>query len=452
MSDIDSAGSRTQRGHTAANAPAAPTGAVFTDRAGRRYQIGARFGRSGNVYEATCAQLGERIVVKVFAGATRVDDFAVEGFTRDLASAAALNHPYIGRALATGRLENGTPFVVMERPRGETLEELLERRSNLPLPEAHALLGGVISALAVAHATGLVHGALGADQIFVVDGDPGATRLVGFGERHLMQRPRARDAQAPGQEMEPHDDQVAFAAIAHQMFSGMKPIALGPSGQHKEGLARTAPARAARFAAVGLPRGSTPRKAGAGSLVKTADDSMSRQFFEEGDRLFNEPAEDAAGPQEQDEVEMRLRIPRRRSAPVVWTLVIVGAIAAALVGGWSSVRQPLLAALSRAEAGIGSQRGPSDSLAPPSPPVPARQPANAAPASPAAAAAPEVAAAPAEQGPSPVPAEVPAAPVRPSRAGTAEARVSFPPSRSPPPSALRGYVWSPSEHRLVRAR
>jgi hypothetical protein len=448
MSDIDSASSRTQRGHTAPNAPAAAASVVCTDRAGKRYQLGARFGRSGNVYEAACPQLAERIVVKVFAGATRVDDFAMEGFARDLASAAALNHPYIGRALGMGRLEDGTPFVVMERPRGETLEEQIERRTNLPLPEAHALLGGVISALSVAHATGLVHGALGADDIFVVDGDPSATRLVGFGERHLMQRPRARDAQAPGHDLEPHDDQVALAAIAHQMFSGMKPIALGSSGQQKEGPARWATARPIRFGAVGLPRGSTPRKAGAGSLVKTADDSMTRQFFEEGDRLFNEHAEDPADAQAHDEPQTRLRIPRRRGAAVAWTLAIVGAMAALLVGGWSSVRKPLLAALSRGEAAIGAERSPVDNIAAPSQSVPTRQPASTAPASPPVAAAPAVAFAPALQRPATAPSEIATPAVSPARAPAAGPRAST----HPPPSPLRGYVWSPAEHRLVPSR
>jgi hypothetical protein len=132
--------------------------------------------------------------VKVFPGAAGASERALSACARDVSRAAALEHPNIGRALAVGRLEDGTPFITMERQRGETLKELLDRRGSLPLAEVRAVVLGVTAALSAAHAEGLAHGDLRPENVFLVDGDVSSIKLLNFGARHLLRRARWRGA------------------------------------------------------------------------------------------------------------------------------------------------------------------------------------------------------------------------------------------------------------------
>jgi serine/threonine protein kinase len=158
--------------------------------------------------------------VKVFPGAAGASERALSACARDVSRAAALEHPNIGRALAVGRLEDGTPFITMERQRGETLKELLDRRGSLPLAEVRAVVLGVTAALSAAHAEGLAHGDLRPENVFLVDGDVSSIKLLNFGARHLLRRARWRGARSARGAFSPLDDQRALAALARTMLSG----------------------------------------------------------------------------------------------------------------------------------------------------------------------------------------------------------------------------------------
>jgi serine/threonine protein kinase len=156
--------------------------------------------------------------VKVFPDAARASERALSACARDVSLAAALEHPNIGRALSVGRLEDGTPFITMERQRGETLKELLDRRGCLNLAEARAVVLGVTAALSAAHAAGLAHGALRPENVFLVDGDVASIKLLNFGARHLQQERWRRARSRRG--FSPLDDQRALMALARTMLSG----------------------------------------------------------------------------------------------------------------------------------------------------------------------------------------------------------------------------------------
>src|ERR1043165_3124512 len=86
--------------------------------------IGARVGQSGQVYETDGAG---GLVVKLFTWATGLPEEAVQNFTRDASMVANLRHPHVAQVVDAGVLGDGTPFVVMERLAGTTLEEAMER-------------------------------------------------------------------------------------------------------------------------------------------------------------------------------------------------------------------------------------------------------------------------------------------------------------------------------------
>ena len=315
-----------------------------TDQGARTYQVGARIGESGDVYEATSPQLAEPIAIKVFPRAARIDGLAMSAFSREVALAAGLNHPNVARTLGAGMLEGGAPFVAMERLRGETLKELLERRSTLTMNEAHAVLGGVTAALSAAHLAGLVHGALRPESIFIVEGDLSSVKLLDFGARRLLRGRPSRKAQAELDSVGPLDDQDALASLAQRMLSGPQPDTDDPAAKRPTG-----------------PPG--PRKGGARARAKpSSNDAVSAQFFEEGERLSDEAAAAHEGLS-----STSLVIPRQRGPMLAWTLGTAAAIAALLVGGWSTVWRPLLAARPAATFAARSNEAAATSMGPAKP-------------------------------------------------------------------------------------
>lgn len=159
-------------------------------------------------------------IVKLFPGAARVSGRALSACAREVSLAARLDHPNIGRGLGVGRLDDGTPFIATERLRGETLKELLARRGRLGVAEARAVVVGVTAGLSAAHAAGLAHGTLHAENVFLVDGEVASIKLLNFGARHLSKRgrwPRARFARGA---FCPLDDQRAVKLLARTMLSG----------------------------------------------------------------------------------------------------------------------------------------------------------------------------------------------------------------------------------------
>ena len=88
--------------------------------------IGARVGRSGQVFEADGRTgLGGR-VVKLFTWAAGLPAQVVQDFTREAMTVADLRHPHVAQVLDAGTFGDGTPFVVMERLAGMTLDEAIE--------------------------------------------------------------------------------------------------------------------------------------------------------------------------------------------------------------------------------------------------------------------------------------------------------------------------------------
>jgi len=121
-------------------------------------------GACGIVYRGTDVELERAVAVKVLkpseAGAG-----ARERFEREARLTARVEHPNVVRILAAGDHE-GRPFYVMP---------LLEGRppaGPMPSRDACALVAKLASALAAAHARGVVHRDLKPGNVLVCDGEP----------------------------------------------------------------------------------------------------------------------------------------------------------------------------------------------------------------------------------------------------------------------------------------
>jgi eukaryotic-like serine/threonine-protein kinase len=113
-------------------------------------------GAMATVDLAQDVELDRPVALKRLAENLARDDDLRRRFVREARLAARLAHPNVVRVFDVGE-DGGRPFIAMEYVEGETLAELVARRGPLPPAEAATLGVQVCTALAAAHAAGLVH-------------------------------------------------------------------------------------------------------------------------------------------------------------------------------------------------------------------------------------------------------------------------------------------------------
>jgi serine/threonine protein kinase/tetratricopeptide (TPR) repeat protein len=158
-------------------------------------QIGA--GGMGDVYRALDTRLEREVALKLISDSflaaeqgagspapgtphSRVH-LSHERFLREARAAATLNHPNICAIHDVGEQE-GQPYLVMELLRGETLKQYLTHHT-LSATELLALGQQATSALAAAHAKGIVHRDIKPANLFIVESgrDRKQLKILDFG-------------------------------------------------------------------------------------------------------------------------------------------------------------------------------------------------------------------------------------------------------------------------------
>ena len=114
-------------------------------------------GGFGAVYLAEQKGLGREAVVKVPHLRHRASPAMVERFMREARLASRLDHPYAAHVYAFGAEPDGLLWIAMERVRGTTLSELLERQTRIPLERLVPLLDRLCEVVQSAHEMGIVH-------------------------------------------------------------------------------------------------------------------------------------------------------------------------------------------------------------------------------------------------------------------------------------------------------
>ena len=322
--------------------------------------IGARVGRSGQVFETDGRAGAGGLVVKLFTWAAGLPAQVVQDFTREAMRVADLHHPHVAQVLDVGTLGDGTPFVVMERLAGMTLDEAVSGRT-LPLTEVLPILRGVGSALCAAHAAGVPHGQLRADNVFIADlatYGPGCPKLLDFGVARLVTRPHAigGGAHELGRRAGERADQLALATLAWRLL-GATPApaiqrvlirAMSPDPSQRFGSV-TALVEALEEAALNaaIPGSTTnvaaarPPQGAPTPALASPPSSLTQQFFAEGEQLEIQHAAgqttDAGAVAERDEegpleTAAAPRVPRSRAQMTAAALLALGSVA---LIGWT---------------------------------------------------------------------------------------------------------------------
>jgi len=203
--------------------------------------VGERLGRGGmgTVYAVTHEEIGKRAALKV------LHDFLATGATVERIKLEArvvnrVNHPNIVDIFETGSLEDGRPYIVMERLDGVCLGQLAYESKVMP-DRVVELLIQICHALIAAHGAGVIHRDLKLDNVFLIPGDEGGVervKLLDWGiakdvasdahctiDGQLVGTPQyLSPEQARGAELTPATDVYSLGVMAFELFLEQLPF------------------------------------------------------------------------------------------------------------------------------------------------------------------------------------------------------------------------------------
>ncbi len=204
-------------------------------------------GGMGTVWAATHTVTRRSVAMKFLKDSMRHRRDLRERFLREAAAASALKHPNVVEIIDVFDFAEGSPVMVMELLRGETLGAKLLRDERLSMEETAALLLPIVSAVGEAHALGIVHRDLKPDNLFLLEGtaEP-RVKVLDFGiaklsaERYLQEGPSPlltesgsmlgtpcymAPEQASGESPVDHRADIwSLGVILYECLSGVRPI------------------------------------------------------------------------------------------------------------------------------------------------------------------------------------------------------------------------------------
>ncbi len=143
--------------------------------------IGA--GGMGVVVAVRHRELNELYAMKFMLPAALVNPQAVERFVREARAAARLKSEHVASVTDVGRLETGSPYMVMEHLTGKDLEKILEESGPIGTVTAATYVMQACDAIAEAHDAGIVHRDLKPANLFLTKRPSGSpcVKVLDFG-------------------------------------------------------------------------------------------------------------------------------------------------------------------------------------------------------------------------------------------------------------------------------
>jgi serine/threonine protein kinase len=134
-------------------------------------------GGMGEVYRARDTRLGREVAIKVLPEPVVADADRLRRFEQEIRAVGALNHPHILTVFDVGT-QDGAPYVVTELLEGETLRDVLVRRT--PATRQVVTWGmQAAQALSAAHRKGIVHRDVKPENLFLTS--DGRIKILDFG-------------------------------------------------------------------------------------------------------------------------------------------------------------------------------------------------------------------------------------------------------------------------------
>jgi eukaryotic-like serine/threonine-protein kinase len=197
-------------------------------------------GGMGSVYAVTHDGIGKRAALKVMHRRL-ITSSSAERILQEARVVNQVGHPNIVDIFETGTLEDGRPYIVMERLEGMPLSYRADEGKILP-DQVIGILLQVCDALIAAHAANIVHRDLKLDNVFLIDNpdDPsqpkvklldwGIAKIISADVRHtiegqLVGTPQyLAPEQARGAAVSPQTDVYSLGVMAYELFLEQLPF------------------------------------------------------------------------------------------------------------------------------------------------------------------------------------------------------------------------------------
>ncbi len=208
------------------------------------YEVEQKIGQGGfgAVFKAVHPLIGKQVAIKVLSQRFSVDPQMVSRFLAEARAVNQIRHHNIIDIFSFGTLEDGRLYYVMEYLDGEPLDKRLARRGRMSLGDAIPILRGIARALDAAHAKGIAHRDLKAENVFLAAHPDGVfPKLLDFGIAKLMtpddeltHKTRTgapmgtphymSPEQCRGRDVDHRTDMYAFGVLAYVMLTGVYPL------------------------------------------------------------------------------------------------------------------------------------------------------------------------------------------------------------------------------------
>jgi serine/threonine-protein kinase len=160
---------------------------------GRRYVLGPLLGAGGLAYirAATDRVLCRTVAVKCMHPALRTSKEDVQRAQREAVIAAAILHPNVCAVLDAGALPDGSPFIVLERLDGGSVEQRWSGQ-QVPVLDALDVALQTLAGLTAAHAAQVLHRDVKPANVFVVKtaaSERPLVKIIDFGAAQVPRSP-----------------------------------------------------------------------------------------------------------------------------------------------------------------------------------------------------------------------------------------------------------------------
>ena len=203
-----------------------------------RYRLLEKLGEGGQgiVYRAVDPADGAVVAIKVLRSEKARNPTVLRRFRKEARLLTEANNPHVVNLLEFNE-DDGIPYLVLEFVAGASLDQLLEKKTRLEVPEALRVMAGVARGLVEAHQRGIVHRDIKPANILLVDD---RIKITDFGlARHVIDTESLAmtDAGAllgtphymapeqwTGRSVDARTDVYAMGATLYHLLSGQPPF------------------------------------------------------------------------------------------------------------------------------------------------------------------------------------------------------------------------------------
>lgn len=200
------------------------------------YKIESKLGEGGMgaVYKGVDTMLDREVAIKALKPELASQTSVVERFRTEAVTLAKLNHPNVA-TLYTMFRQGEELYMVLEFVRGETLDNILQRRGALPAAEAIPVFCQVLDGIDHAHELGIVHRDIKPANMMLTE--KGTLKVLDFGIARLLGSARMTRAgniigtleymapeQVRGLETDGRSDLYALGMMLYEVLTGRLPF------------------------------------------------------------------------------------------------------------------------------------------------------------------------------------------------------------------------------------